>query len=430
MPLLRILGVAFGLAVVVGTTIGAGILRAPGPVLAYAGSGPVALLYWAAGGAFALLAASALADLATSVPKSGGLYVFARRALGPGFGFAIGCADWFANSTAVAYGAVAFAEFLGRLVPPMAGRVMPIGMAVIVTFAGLQMLGLRVSSRLQETISFVKALAFFALIGGLLVAAVPASSDVAIAARPVPSIVALVLAMQLVFSAYDGWQSASYFAGEDRDPSRNLPRALIGGMLTVIAVYLLVNVALLRVLPAGTIASSILPAADAARVLAGERGATIITALSVLSVMSLVNAVLLCSPRIAYAMSVDGLLPARLSFVDSRGTPAVALAASTVLSLVMLASGGFETMVTIGGSFAIISYAGAFLALIVLRAREPELPRPYRSWGHPYTTALVLAVSLAMLGGTIAGAPRESLIAAAALAATYPVYRMAGRRRS
>lgn len=424
MPLLRILGLAFGLAVVIGTTIGAGILRAPGPVLAYAGSGPLALLYWAAGGAFALLAASALADLATSIPRSGGLYVFARRALGPGFGFAIGCADWFANSTAVAYGAVAFAEFLGRLIPSLAGRVLPVGMAVILFFAALQMLGIRVSSRVQETVSFLKALAFLALIAGLLIVAAPAAADVPIASRGVSPIVGLVLAMQLVFSAYDGWQSASYFAGEDRDPVHNLPRALLGGIVTVIAVYLLVNVALLRVLPAGTIAASILPAADAAGALAGERGETIIVGLSVLSVLSLINAVLLCSPRIAYAMSVDGLLPERLSRVDARGTPAAALAASTLISLAMLSSGGFETMVTIGGSFAIVSYAGAFLSLLVLRAREPGLPRPYRSWGHPYTTALVLAVSVAMLAGTVAGAPREGLIAAAALAATYPIYRL------
>jgi APA family basic amino acid/polyamine antiporter len=425
-PLLRILGVAFGVAVVIGTSIGAGILRSPGPVVALTGSGPLALLLWALGGTFALLAAAALADVATTVPRSGGLYVFAHRALGSGFGFAIGCADWFANCTAVAYGALTVVEYAAKLEPSIGGYVLPAAGGVIILFAGLQLTGMRVSSRFQEVVSFVKAAAFIALIAGLLMlggAPADSAAESTILLR-VPPFVSLILALQLILSAYDGWQSATYFAGEDRDPGRNLPRSLIGGVLTVIVVYLLMNVALLRVLPIETFAASTLPAADAARLLMGTTGETVITFLSILSPFSLVSAVLLCAPRILYAMAADRLIPAAIGYVDGRGTPSVALLLSTLASLAMLSSGTFEALATIGANFAVISYAGAFVSLLVLRTREPNLPRPFRSWGYPWTTVLVLAAAIGLLAGTFAGAPRQSLIAIVALAASYPVFRL------
>ena len=431
MALLRILGVAFGLAVVIGTSIGAGILRAPGPVMALTQNGLVSLLLWGLGGGFALLGAAALCELATMLPRSGGLYVFARRALGEGYGFTIGCADWFANCSAVAYGAVAGAEFTAKLFPALSSHVTAVAAGVIVSFAALHMLGLRVSSRVQEAVSFVKAAAFLVLVGGLLLAAGDQVAD-GVAVAPTgpsrPYAVALILAMQFVVIAYDGWQSATYFAGEDRDPARDLPRALLGGVLIIVGIYLLMNVALLRVLSPEALAASTLPAADAARVLMGGRGETIITALSILSPLTLVSAVLLCAPRILYAMSVDGLVLRRAAYVDRRGTPSIALAVSTSAALLMLASGGsFEAIVTVGALFTVVSYTGAFVALLVLRAREPALARPFRAWGAPWSTIVILLISLGLIAGTIAGAPRESMIAAVVLVALYPVYRLTRR---
>jgi basic amino acid/polyamine antiporter, APA family len=424
-PLLRILGVAFGLAVVLGTSIGAGILRTPGPVAALAGGGSTAVLLWVAGGLFALLGASALADLATSIPKSGGFYVFAKRALGDSFGFTIGSADWFCNCTFVAYGALTVGEYVAMLVPAAAGYITGVAAAVIVLFAALQMLGMRVSSRLQEVTSFIKAIAFIVLITGILLFAEPVvASAASTAVRAMPTFVSYVLALQLVLGAYDGWQSATYFAGEDRDPERNLPRSLIGGVLVVMTVYVLMNIALVRVLPADTLATSTLPAADAAQRLLGDRAGLAITFLSVLSPFTLVSGVLLCAPRILYAMAADGLVSRRVSFVDAGGTPVVALILSTIASLLMLISPSFEFIATVGAFFAVASYSGGFIALLVLRAREPDLPRPFPSWGHPWTTLLVLIVSLALMGGTIAGAPRESLVAVAALVVAYPVFRL------
>ena len=427
MPLLRILGVAFGLAIIVGTSIGAGILRTPGAVAAHLGSGPLALLAWTLGGVYAVLGASALADLATSFPRSGGFYVYARRALGDGFGFAVGWADWFTNCAAVAYAGFTVGEFIARLIPAWAPWIHIVAATSIVAFALLQWCGMRVSGRVQEITAFAKAIAFFAFVGLLLWLPVAVAEPVTQAQRALPGIVGMVLAMQLVLGAYDGWQAGVYFAGEDRNPSRNLPRAFIGGALLVMVVYLLVNVALLRVLPIATLAASALPAADAARAVLGSRGETIVIILAVLSPLSIVSGVLLSAARVPYAMGSDGLIAGVAGFVDERGTPAVGLLLSTIVALALLTTGSFESIASVFAFFAVSSYVGAFVSLLVLRRREPGLARPYRSWGYPWTTILVLAGACALLAGTVVSAPRQSVIAVLALAASYPVFRLTRR---
>jgi APA family basic amino acid/polyamine antiporter len=421
MALRRILGVAFGVAVIIGSTIGAGILRTPGAVVGHLGSAPSALLLWTAGGVYALLCASALAELATSIPQSGGFYLYARRALGQRAGFVIGCADWFSNTAFIAYGGITLSEYAGLL-----GFTGGLSAAVvsIVAFTIVQLLGMKVSSRVQEVTGFVKAIAFVVLITVLLVAA-PAASNAAPVTRTesVPMFVALVLALQLVIGAYDGWQGAMYFAGEDRQPERNLPRAFIGGVLLVIAVYLLMNIALMRVLPLDRLAKSALPAADAAGVVFGPHGPTIITALSLGSLLPLISAILLTATRVLYAMANAGALPRRLALVTAGGTPAPALVVSAVAALAFVGTRTFDVIAGVAAFLAVVSYAGAFVSLLVLRRREPDLPRPFRSWGYPWTTIAVLAGAFFFLVGMAVSAPRESGIAVASLALGFVLHK-------
>ena len=425
MPLLRILGLAFGIAVVIGASIGTGILRTPGAVVSQVGSAPAALLAWMLGGLYALLGAACLAELSASIPRSGGFYIYARRALGDGFGFAVAWADWFTNCSAVSYGAIATSEYVGLLMPSVAGHRVAIAAGVILGFAVLQLCGMRVSSRFQEMTSFTKAVAFLVFIVVMFVVARPATS-VAVVPSPVavPTIVAFVLALQLVIGAYDGWQSGMYFAGEHTDPVRNLPRSLVVGVLVVMAVYLLMNLVLVRVLSLGQLAGSALPVADAARAAFGERGETATTLLSILSPLTNIFAVLLCAPRILYAVASDGLVPAGAAFVDRRGTPSVALVISTAVALAFLATGSFESIATVFAFFAVTSYAGCFVSLIALRRTEPNLLRPFKAWGYPATPLVVLAGAIGLLTGLVVGAPRQSLVALAALLASYPVYRL------
>ena len=429
MPLLRILGVWFGLAVVVGGTIGAGVLRTPGPIMAHTGSAAMALVVWVVAGLFAMAAAACLAELATAVPKSGGFYVFARRALGDSFGFVAGSADWLANCAAVAYVGVSAAEYLGMLAPRLAPHQPLVASASIVLVAALQLTGMKTSSRLQEATSLIKAVAFGALVIALFAtepAAVPAATPDS--GLRLIGLVPLALALQLAITAYDGWQSGGYFAGEDVEPGRNLPRAMIGGVAIVVLVYVLLNAAVQHVLPAARIAGSALPIAEAASELFGTRGATAVTLIAIWSPLTLMSATLLCVTRILYAMGSDGLLPAALGRADRLGTPVAGLLCSSVMSLAFVQVGGFESVATVFSVFAFTGYLSALVSLLVLRHREPGLARPFRVWGAPWTVVAVIAGYLAILGGVVAGAPRDAAIAIGALAAGYAVYRLTRSR--
>jgi APA family basic amino acid/polyamine antiporter len=424
MPLLRILGVWFGVAVVVGGTIGAGILRTPGPVMGHVGSPWLSLAVWVVAGLFAMAAAACLAELAAAIPKSGGFYVFARRALGERFGFVAGSADWFANSAAVAYVAVSAAEYIGILVPRLAPHQALVASVSIVLIASLQLAGMRTNSRLQEATSLIKAIGFAALVVALFAAepAAPSADAAAGTQTTVLALVPLALALQLALGAYDGWQSGGYFAGEDVDPGRNLPRAMIGGVAVVVAVYVLLTAAVQHVLPVDRIAGSSLPIAEAASEVFGATGATAVTLIAIWSPLSLMTATLLCLTRILYAMGADGVLPAALGTADRLGTPVAGLACSTVAALAIVQVGGFESVATVFAVFTFTGYSSALISLIVLRYREPDLPRPFRVWGAPWTVMVVIAGYAAILAGVVAGAPRDAAIGIGVLVAGYAVY--------
>jgi len=428
-PLLRILGVWFGVAIVIGGTIGAGILRTPGLVMAHVGSPALAIMVWVLAGLFATAAAASLAELAAAIPKSGGFYVFARRALGDDFGFVAGSADWFANCAAVAFVAVVAAEYIGIMSPGLATHQALVASASIVAIALLLLLGTRASGRLQEAMSLVKTLAFAVLVVALFAAGSSA------AATPLPraglhpvTLVSVALALQFAIGAYDGWQSGSYFAGEDVDPGRNLPRAFIGGTAVVMAVYVLLNAAVQHVLPADRIAASTLPIAEAASEVFGARGATAVTLIAIWSPLSIMSATLLCLPRILHAMGSDGVLPAVLGQADRLGTPVPGLVYSTAAALALVQVGGFESVATVASVFMFTGYLSSLISLLVLRRREPDLPRPFRVWGAPWTVLVVIAGYLAIFAGVVAGAPRDAAIGVGVLVAGYALYRIARHR--
>jgi APA family basic amino acid/polyamine antiporter len=426
MPLLRILGVWFGVAIVIGGTVGAGILRTPGPVMAYVGSPAYAILVWIVAGLFAMAAASCLAELAAAIPKSGGFYVLARRALGDNFGFIAGSADWLSNSAAVAYVATAASEFIGILVPALSSRQPLVASAAIVLMASLQLGGTRASGRLQQATSLIKAASFAALVVALFLAEPVAGQGSSPTTPALPSLVSLALALQLAISAYDGWQSGGYFAGEDVDPARNLPRAFIGGTAIVMVVYVLLNAAVQHVLPAAAIAGTPLPIAAAAAQVLGSGGSTAVTLIAIWSPLTIMGATLLCLTRILYAMGADGLLPAALGRADQRGTPLAGLAASTAAALALVQLGSFEAVATVFTVFSFTGYLSALVSLLVLRRTEPDLPRPFRVWGAPWTVLLVIAGYLAIFSGVVVGAPRDAFIGIGVLAAGYALYVAAG----
>jgi APA family basic amino acid/polyamine antiporter len=419
--LLRILGAGFGVAVIVGAVIGVGILRTPGEVAAHLADPRLILAMWLGGGIYALLAAVSVTELGTMLPETGGYFVFSRRAFGNAVGFTVGWTDWIGQTSAIAYAAIAFGEFAGALFPALFGHETLIGIAIIAAFGLLQWSGIRSSSRVQQAASLIKALAFFALIGACFWFG-SAPRNVAIE-RTEPLLVAMILAVQAIILTYDGWYEALYFTEEIRDPVRQLPRSMIGGVAIVIVIYVLVNAAILYVVPMKVLAGSKLPAAEAALRLFGKSGETLVTALSLISLPPMINAVMLCAPRILYAMSRGGLFPSRLAQVSTRGNPDWALAMTVGLATLLVASGTFKTLIAVASVIFVVNHCFALTSLFVLRRREPELPRPFKAWGYPWISGLVLLTAVWILIGSLASDPRHSIYAAALIAISFPVYR-------
>jgi APA family basic amino acid/polyamine antiporter len=414
----RILGLGFGLAVIIGSTLGIGILRTPGLVAGQLGTPPAILSVWLAGGLYTLIGAVCLAELGTMLPAAGGYYVYARRAFGATIGFAVGWTDWLTYCAVVGYISIGLAEFSAVLVPALAGLVTPIAIAALLGFVALQWAGVRVSSRFQEVATAVKFAAFLALVlGCLALGGGTAGASALDRTVPAPTLTGLIVALQSVVITFGGWQSALYFTEEDRDPRRNLPRAMIGGVLAVIGVYLLVNVALLAVLPVSQLAGSTLPAADAAQIVLGGRGRQIITVLSVISLAPLLNAVLMIGTRILYAMARDGMLPAQGGAVNAGGTPTVATLVTTAVAIGLIATGTFQKLVAVASFFLAANYFVCCLALFALRRREPATIRPFRAWGYPWSAAIVAIGAAAFVAGALVTDTSNALLALALLAA-------------
>lgn len=427
--LLRVFGVVFGLAVIIGNTIGAGIFAAPGEI---AGRLPTPALFfgvWVAGGLYALLGALNLAELGAMLPRSGGQYVFARHAFGSYTGFVIGWSDWLSTCASTAVVSIVIGTSVGELLPAVAPMSKWVAMATVVVFTGILWRGQRTSGQSQAITSLLKGLALVALVAACFLLRRGAPNAPAPSPAPVGAALfaAIVLSMQSIIYTYDGWNGVVYFSEEVHDPGRDIPRSMLGGVVSVIAVYVLLNLAFAYVLSLSGMADQSLVASSAARALFGARGYTVVNCLTVLLLVSSVNALLLMSSRVPVAMSQDGLFPAAAARVSGNGTPTVSLAASAAVSLGFIATGVFKTVTALAAFYFVANYIVSFTALFVLRQREPDRPRPYRAWGYPWTTGLALVGSAAFLVGAVVADTRHSVYAVAVLAVSYPLYRLGVR---
>jgi APA family basic amino acid/polyamine antiporter len=433
-PLKRILGLGFGLAVIFGGTVGVGILRMPGTIAGQLGSFWPILFAWAAGGCYAMLGAVCVAELGTAMPQAGGFYIYAKRAFGPVAGFAVGWADWLNNCAVVAYAAVAAAEYIAALVPSAASRQTPVALSLLLLFSVMHWIGLRLSSSIQQVSSSATAITFLLLAAACLLHPVATYYPALSRGFGQPSgfmhmLVPMVAATRAIVVTYDGWYEAIYFTEEDTNVSRHLPRAMIGGVLIVLALYLLMNLAFLHVLSIPALASSTLPAADAARIVFPQGSGTFVTVLALLTLLSLINAVLLGAPRILFAIARDGMLGNHAAHVGTGGTPRPALLVSAITAAAFVASGKFDDIVAIAAILVAAMYCVNYVAVIVLRVREPQMVRPFRAWGFPVSTFVVLIGSLLFLIAAIHDDATSALRAAILLAAAVPTYLWLRRRR-
>jgi APA family basic amino acid/polyamine antiporter len=424
MRLLRILGLWFGLAVTVGNTIGGGILRTPGDIAALLPTPWMFVGIWVVGALYALLGANALSELGTMLPKSGGQFVFARHAFGDYAGFVVGWMDWISTCASTAAISIVIGESAASLAGLSTRTASPIAMAIVVVFTLLLARGTAFGDRTQRLTSLAKAIALLALIVACFAAGGnPAAAPPAVAPA-VTGFAAFLLAAQAVIYAYDGWSAPIYFSEELDDPGRDIPRSSFFGLLSVAAIYILINVAFVRAVPLSSLASSQLAAGTVANALFGANGERIVRLIVVVSLPSAVNACLLMASRVLFSMSRDGLGVRRATLVNAGGTPVAALVTGAAVSLAFLASGRFNDIIAIAAFFFVGGYTLSFLAVFLLRKREPAAARPYRAIGHPWTTGFVLLGSLAFLTSAVISDRRNSLVALAILVVSYPVFRL------
>lgn len=418
--LLAVLGTFFGLSVAIGNTIGSGILRTPGDVARLLPSAGLFILVWIVGAGYALLGANAFAELATMIPESGGHTVFARRAFGQYAGFVIGWSDWLSTCGSIALASLVIGEsakaFLA-LSPNLTAVLVIVGLALI------HLRGVKSAGRVQELTAVAKTLAFAVLVIACFVVARPSpavTTAIPAAARPA-LFTAFVLAMQAVIFTYDGYYGVVYFSGEVKNPARDIPRSIFWGVVAVAAIYVFVNLGFLRVLSVSRMSGDPLVAATAAGEIFGARGDRVIRVLTIVSLLSAVNAFELIASRVLYRLGARGFVPGADS-VNEGGTPTVALMITTCVTLVLVLSGTFETVLAWTAFFFVAQYTGDFTALLVLRRREPQTPRPFAAWGHPWTTVGVVIVSVCFLLGAAIGDTKNTMYSLALLALSWPVY--------
>lgn len=438
----RAIGPVSATLLVIGGIVGSGIFLTTGIMAASLPSPVLLLAAWAAGGLFALAGALTYAEMSAMYPRSGGVYVFLREAFGSLPGFLYGWAFLLVVlSGGVAAVAVGFADYFSSFFPWFSTKHVllhvPIGasgwsltaaqvvaVASILFLGGVNYVGVRSGSGTNAVLTAAKMaglvlLPIFAITSAKVS---PQWTPIVPAGLPSPW-VAFGIAMIAVLWANDGFYFLTYAAGEVRDPTRNLPRALTFGLLTVLAIYLTVNLAYLFALPMEELRGTSRVAERAAAALVGPAGATIVSLTVVVSTFGCNAAAILAGSRLLYAVSSDGLFFRATAAVHPKyRTPHVAIIGLTLWSAILALSGTYEQLFTyVVFTSVLFSFFGGF-ALFRLRKTRANVERPYRVWGYPVVPALFMAGSLAVVYNTLKERPVESLSGLGLLALGLPVY--------
>ncbi|MET0944801.1 MAG: amino acid permease [Flavobacterium sp.] len=420
----KTLGLSFNIAVLIGGTIGVGILRTPGTIAGMLDNYWLIIASWLFGGIYVLIGANSYAELATMLPKAGGSYNYIKRAFGDYAGFLSGWFDYITNAIPPAFYCIVISEYLIILFPGLASYSTVMAISLLVAFVLLHLSGVKNGSAIQQITSFLKVICFVCLViacfmySGVQLAPIPKDNT----AFQIGLIFSFFKSLQLIIGTYNGWNSVCFFAEENDDPSKNIPKSLYSGVLLVIAIYVLVNVAFFHVLSLENIAKSNLAAADVANIIFGKNGAVIVTVISIFSLISILNAFMMIPPRILYGLSRDGFFTQKGTNVNKGGTPITALLVSSVFSLFLICIGSFEVLFSFAAFTSIIVWGLAYCSLIKLRNSEPDLPRSYRSVWYPWTTILAIIFSIALLAGFIYSDPKSFIIIVAITIVSYPLF--------
>jgi o-succinylbenzoate synthase len=403
--LARVLGFRDLVLIIIGTVIGSGIFLVPGAVLRpLANSVPLAMAVWITGGVLSLLGALTYGELSAMKPQAGGLYIYIRDCFGSFLAFLFGWTLFFViSSGSVATLAVAFSNYLAEFVPLSPALAKMVSVLMIAVICAVNVRGTRQSADLQNVTTAIKVAAIVVMGAGLLWLrphGVAPATHTELTASALAS--GFGLAMISVLWAYEGWQYATFTAGETLNPQRNFPLGFLAGALALIAVYLFANVGYLAVLGADGVANSNRVAATAVSAVLGPVAAKFVALTILVSIFSAANSIVLTSPRVYYAMAKDGIFFRRLSEVHPRfGTPAFAVIAAAAWAAILAASGTFQQLLTYVVFIGWIFYALAAASVFVYRRRRANAERPYRVPGYPITPLVFILAAVLLAINTI-----------------------------
>ena len=427
--LTRALPSRFVIAVTVGGVIGLGILRGPGEIAEVVPEPSLYLALWFIGGLFVLLSTAVGAELLSMTPRSGGTYSLIRRAYGPYAGFVIGWVDWLSFAADLALKAVVIMEFVAILLPESAEWSTRLAIIVTTVFAAIQLRGIGLGALIQESATSLIGLVIVALSLVLFFVDAPFTS----ATELMPAKNGLndwSLVIATIIFTYDGWLYAAYFSGEIKGGAGTAARSCIKGMVIVIALYMLLNIALVKSAGLAALAGSDLALAHALELAISPAAGSIVVIAAILILLAHQNLEYMSGPRILHALAVDGLATRRAQKVGKGGNPVFAIMVTWLLTIGLILVGGFEFLLLLSVFFYVPLYLALISGVLILRKREPDGERPYRAWGHPYSTIVCL------IGWTIvtlfqAYAERETaLYAVAMVTVSWPVYRYLARKKS
>ncbi|MFB3853735.1 MAG: APC family permease [Vicinamibacterales bacterium] len=424
----RVLGLVDVVGILVGSVIGSGIFIVPATIAAQVQSPLLMLTVWVVGGVLSFFGALAFAELGAAFPRAGGMYVYLREAYGSFVAFLFGWTLFLViDSGAVATLSMAFAsKYLPYFVTLSPVQVKLVAIVFVAVLVAVNYVGVRYGAMLQNVLTAMKFGAILAVVGAVFFFADGQPRNLVEPGWQGGSaglVGAFGVALVASLWAYKGWEAVSFSAGEVRDAPRVLPLGLLGGTLLIIVLYVATNLAYLWVFPTDVIARSSRVASDAMNLAIGSAGAGFIALMILFSIFGAANGNILTAPRVFYAMARDGLFFKRLSHVHAVYlTPHVSILAMGVWASVLSISGTFEQLATYVVFGQWIFFGLTVGAVVVLRRKRPDLPRPYRTWGYPITPFVFIAAALYISFNTIITQPFNALAGLLIIGSGVPAY--------
>lgn len=410
-----------------GTMIASAIFIVPATIALHAQGSALTVIVWVVGGLVSLMGALAIAELGAAMPEAGGQFVYLRAAYGPVWGFLYGWGAFMViNTASIAAIAVAFAQYLGYFFPLSDAEIKIVAMLSTVVLTTLNCFGLKMGAWTQNVFTFLKmaALAGIVMVSFVLKGGAVENFTPFFPAQSFSSLLGpLGLAMVAALWAYDGWIEITYVGSEVKNPQRNLPLSIIFSTLIVMVLYVLISIACVYVLSVETMAQAKLVAAEAATKMIGPQGAALVTIAILISTLGSNNGIVFTAARIPYAMAKEKLFFQSMGQVHKKyRVPMVALIVQGVWACILTASGRYDQLYTYVVFVSWLFYAMSCGAVIVLRHKAPNMPRPYKTWGYPVVPVIFILFAIWLMLNTIVEAPRDAAIGVGIMLSGLPIY--------